>query len=58
MVAADGTHSHIREELNIQMQGVPTLGTYLTLYAHADSFLWLGEKPAVVYRRLDTISHL
>jgi len=49
MVAADGAHSQIREELNIQMHGVPTMGTYLTVYSHADLSPWLGDKPAVVY---------
>lgn len=49
LVAADGAHSNIREALNIQMQGVPTLGTFLTIYAHADLSSWLGDKPAAVY---------
>lgn len=49
LVAADGAHSNIREALNIQMLGVPTLGTYLTIYAHADLSPWLADKLAVVY---------
>ncbi len=49
LIAADGAHSQIRETLNIQMQGVPSLGTYLTIYAHANLSPWLGDKPAVVY---------
>lgn len=49
MVAADGAHSHIRETVNIPMLGIPTLGTYLTIYAHADLSPWLSDKPAAVY---------
>lgn len=49
LVGADGAHSDIREALNIKMLGAPSLGTYLTIYAHADLSAWLGDKQAVVY---------
>ncbi len=49
LVAADGAHSHIRQSLNIPMLGVPSLGTYLTIYARVDLSSWLADKPAVVY---------
>lgn len=49
LIAADGAHSFIREALNIQMLGVPTLGTYLTIFAHADLSRWLADKQAIVY---------
>ena len=49
LIAADGAHSSIRNALNIPMLGVPSLGTYLTIYAHADLSLWLKDKQAVVY---------
>lgn len=49
LIAADGAHSNIREALNIQMLGVPSLRTCLTVYAHADLSPWLGDKLAAVY---------
>lgn len=49
LIAADGAHSPIRDKLNIKMEGVPSLGRYLTIYAHVDLSSWLKEKQAVVY---------
>ncbi len=54
LIAADGAHSPIRDTLNIQMLGNPSLGTYLTVYAHADLSPWLSDKQAVVYSFVNT----
>ena len=49
LIAADGAHSPTRQKLKIPMQGVPSIGRYLTVYAHVDLSPWLYDKQGVVY---------
>lgn len=48
LIAADGAHSTIRKILGINMQGIESLGEYLSIYCKTDLTPWLADKPAIV----------
>ncbi|MBX3710282.1 MAG: FAD-dependent monooxygenase [Gammaproteobacteria bacterium] len=48
LIAADGANSFVRKKLNINMDGIPLLGTHVSVYCETDLSPWLSDKPFVV----------
>jgi 2-polyprenyl-6-methoxyphenol hydroxylase-like FAD-dependent oxidoreductase len=48
LIAADGANSFVRKKLGITMDGIPVLGTHVSVYCEADLSPWLSDKPFAV----------
>jgi putative polyketide hydroxylase len=48
LIAADGAHSFVRKKLKIDMEGIPYLGTHVSVYCETDLSPWLSNKPFAV----------
>jgi len=48
LIAADGANSFVRKKLNISMDGIPILGTHVSVYCETDLSPWLAGKPFAV----------
>lgn len=48
LIAADGANSFVRKKLNISMDGIPLLGTHVSVYCETDLSPWLSDKPFAV----------
>jgi 2-polyprenyl-6-methoxyphenol hydroxylase-like FAD-dependent oxidoreductase len=48
LIAADGANSFVRKNLNISMDGIPLLGTHVSVYCETDLSPWLSDKPFAV----------
>jgi 2-polyprenyl-6-methoxyphenol hydroxylase-like FAD-dependent oxidoreductase len=48
LIAADGANSFVRKTLGINMQGIPLLGTHVSVYCETDLSPWLSDKPFAV----------
>lgn len=48
LIAADGANSFVRKKLNINMEGIPLLGTHVSAYCETDLSPWLSDKPFAV----------
>ncbi|MBX3710138.1 MAG: FAD-dependent monooxygenase [Gammaproteobacteria bacterium] len=48
LIAADGANSFVRKKLNISMDGIPLLGTHVSVYCETDLSSWLSDKPFAV----------
>jgi putative polyketide hydroxylase len=48
LIAADGANSFVRKKLNINMDGIPLLGTHVSVYCETDLSPWLSDKPFAV----------
>ena len=48
LIAADGANSFVRNKLGINMQGIPLLGTHVSVYCETDLSSWLSDKPFAV----------
>lgn len=48
LIAADGANSFVREKLNISMDGIPLLGTHVSVYCETNLTPWFSDKPFAV----------
>lgn len=48
LIAADGANSFVRKKFNISMDGIPILGTHVSVYCETDLSPWLSDKPFAV----------
>jgi 2-polyprenyl-6-methoxyphenol hydroxylase-like FAD-dependent oxidoreductase len=48
LIAADGANSFVRNKLQINMEGIPLLGTHVSVYCETDLSPWLADKPFAV----------
>lgn len=48
LIAADGANSFVRKKLGINMDGIPLLGTHVSVYCETDLSSWLSDKPFAV----------
>lgn len=48
LIAADGANSFVRKKFDIGMDGIPLLGTHVSVYCEADLSSWLSAKPFAV----------
>ncbi|HSW93439.1 MAG TPA: FAD-dependent monooxygenase [Gammaproteobacteria bacterium] len=48
LVAADGAKSFVREQCKIGMNGIPLLGTHISVYCKTNLSPWLSDKPFAV----------
>lgn len=48
LIAADGANSFVREKIGVSMEGIPLLGTHVSVYFEADLSPWLADKPFAV----------
>jgi putative polyketide hydroxylase len=48
LIAADGAKSFVRKKLSINMDGIPLLGTHVSVYCETDLSPWLSDKPFAV----------
>lgn len=48
LIAADGANSFVRKQLDIKMNGIPVLGTHVSVYCETDLSPWLADKPFAV----------
>ena len=53
LVAADGAHSRIRKQLNIDMEGPDNLGRFCNVYAEFDISKWTKDRPSVGFFFID-----
>ena len=49
LIAADGAHSSIRKQLNINMDGPDNLGRFCNVYCEFDIAKWTGNRPSLGY---------
>ena len=49
LIAADGANSPIRKELNIEMEGVDNLGTFINIFCEMDLDKYVKDRPSVGY---------
>ncbi len=48
LISCEGAHSQVREKLNIKMNGIPNMGSYISAYCETDLSQWVGDKPFIV----------
>lgn len=53
LIAADGANSFVRKKLEINMAGIPCLGTHVSVYCETDLSPWLADKPFAVLAFID-----
>lgn len=49
LIAADGAHSHIRKQLEIEMIGPDNLGKFCSIYCEIDISMCTKDRPAIGY---------
>lgn len=49
LVAADGAHSRIRQQLGIAMEGQPNLGRFCSVFCELDLSTWTNHRPCFGY---------
>jgi len=53
LIAADGAHSRIRKQLNIEMDGPDNLGRFCNVYAEFDISKWTKDRPSIGFFFID-----
>lgn len=48
LIAADGANSFVRKQLNMDMEGIPSLGTHVSVFCETDLTPWFVDKPFAV----------
>jgi len=49
LIAADGTDSAVREQIEIELEGPQGLGHFVNVYFYADLDRWVAHRPAILY---------
>lgn len=53
LIAADGANSFVRKKIGVNMDGIPILGTHVSVYCETDLSPWLADKPFAVLAFID-----